>query len=81
MLPLAVHPTINNRVIVFDLDGDEDALLSRLAGIEAQSEHPIAAAIRRAWPDVLAKIFALGTTDDVAGVWVGGEHLSQTSVG
>lgn len=31
--------------------------------------------------DVLAKIFALGTTDDVAGVWVGGEHLSQTSVG
>lgn len=29
-------------------DGDEDGLLSRLAGIEAQSEHPIAAAIRRA---------------------------------
>ncbi|MBC9955657.1 guanine deaminase [Yimella sp. cx-51] len=25
--------------------------------------------------DVLAKIFALGTTDDVAGVWVGGERL------
>jgi len=27
VLPLAVHPHINNRVIVFDLDGDIDALL------------------------------------------------------
>ena len=30
------------------LDGDEDSLLALLAGIEAQSEHHIAAAIRRA---------------------------------
>jgi Cd2+/Zn2+-exporting ATPase len=30
------------------LDGDEDGFLALLAGIEAQSEHPIAAALRRA---------------------------------
>lgn len=30
------------------LDGDEDRFLALLAGIEAQSEHPIAAALRRA---------------------------------
>ena len=29
VLPLAVHPHINNRVIVFDLDGDVDALLEQ----------------------------------------------------
>ncbi|WMJ69718.1 exodeoxyribonuclease I [Stenotrophomonas sp. 24(2023)] len=28
VLPLSVHPTINNRVIVFDLDGDIDDLLA-----------------------------------------------------
>lgn len=28
------------------LDGDEDALLARIAGLQAQSEHPIAGAIR-----------------------------------
>lgn len=33
---------------VLPLQGDEDALLSLAAGIESQSEHPIAAAIRRA---------------------------------
>jgi len=32
VLPLAVHPTISNRVIVFDLDGDETALLEQDAG-------------------------------------------------
>lgn len=29
VLPLAVHPDISNRVIVFDLDGDVDALLEQ----------------------------------------------------
>jgi len=33
---------------VLPLQGDEDALLALAAGIESQSEHPIAAAIRRA---------------------------------
>lgn len=33
---------------VLPLKGDEDALLALAAGIESQSEHPIAAAIRRA---------------------------------
>ena len=32
VLPLAVHPTVSNRVIVFDLDGDADALLDQTAG-------------------------------------------------
>ena len=32
VLPLAAHPSISNRVIVFDLDGDEDALLEQDAG-------------------------------------------------
>ncbi|KAF1697700.1 exodeoxyribonuclease I [Pseudoxanthomonas koreensis] len=32
VLPLAVHPSIPNRVIVFDLDGDPDALLEQDAG-------------------------------------------------
>lgn len=33
---------------ILPLQGDEDALLALAAGIESQSEHPIAAAIRRA---------------------------------
>ncbi len=33
---------------ILALQGDEDALLALAAGLEAQSEHPIAAAIRRA---------------------------------
>ena len=33
---------------ILSLQGDEDALLAFAAGIESQSEHPIAAAIRRA---------------------------------
>ena len=36
VLPLAVHPTINNRVIVFDLDGDIDDLLALPAEVIAQ---------------------------------------------
>ena len=32
VLPLATHPSISNRVIVFDLDGDVDALLEQDAG-------------------------------------------------
>ena len=32
VLPLAMHPSISNRVIVFDLDGDVDALLEQDAG-------------------------------------------------
>jgi exodeoxyribonuclease-1 len=32
VLPLAAHPSISNRVIVFDLDGDEAALLEQDAG-------------------------------------------------
>ena len=32
VLPLAAHPAINNRVIVFDLEGDVDALLEQDAG-------------------------------------------------
>ncbi len=32
---------------IVTLEGDEDAFLARLAGLQAQSEHPIAAAIRR----------------------------------
>ncbi len=32
VLPLAVHPSISNRVIVFDLDGDVDALLEQDPG-------------------------------------------------
>ncbi len=32
VLPLATHPSISNRVIVFDLDGDMDALLEQDAG-------------------------------------------------
>lgn len=33
---------------IIPLDGDEDLFLSRIAGLEAHSEHPIADAIRRA---------------------------------
>src|SRR5690606_10214708 len=29
VVPLAVHPSISNRVIVFDLDGDVDALFAQ----------------------------------------------------
>ena len=32
VLPLAVHPSISNRVVVFDLDGDVDALLEQTPG-------------------------------------------------
>ena len=36
VLPLAVHPTINNRVIVFDLEGEIDDLLELPAELIAQ---------------------------------------------
>lgn len=36
VLPLAVHPTINNRVIVFDLEGEIDDLLELPAEVIAQ---------------------------------------------
>lgn len=36
VLPLAVHPHINNRVIVFDLDGDVDTLLDLPAEVIAE---------------------------------------------
>ncbi|AKC87874.1 exodeoxyribonuclease I [Pseudoxanthomonas suwonensis] len=43
VLPLAVHPSISNRVIVFDLDGDADALLDQdAAGIADRLYTPAA---------------------------------------
>ncbi|WP_028918823.1 exodeoxyribonuclease I [Pseudoxanthomonas suwonensis] len=43
VLPLAVHPSISNRVIVFDLDGDVDALLEQdAAGIADRLYTPAA---------------------------------------
>ncbi|MFH7416646.1 exodeoxyribonuclease I, partial [Pseudomonas syringae pv. tagetis] len=36
VLPLAMHPTINNRVIVFDLEGEIDDLLELPADVIAQ---------------------------------------------
>jgi len=43
VLPLAVHPSIPNRVIVFDLDGDVDALLEQdAAGIADRLYTPAA---------------------------------------
>ncbi|WP_028917718.1 exodeoxyribonuclease I [Pseudoxanthomonas sp. J35] len=43
VLPLAVHPSVSNRVIVFDLDGDVDALLEQdAAGIADRLYTPAA---------------------------------------
>jgi len=43
VLPLAVHPSISNRVIVFDLEGEEDALLEQdAAGIADRLYTPAA---------------------------------------
>ncbi len=69
------------------LTGDEPALLSLLAGVEAQSEHPIAAAIRReatARGLVLAPILDVRSTpsegiigrDDLGEVWAGNPRLA-----
>ncbi|KAF1687776.1 exodeoxyribonuclease I [Pseudoxanthomonas broegbernensis] len=43
VLPLAAHPSISNRVIVFDLDGDVEALLEQdAAGIADRLYTPVA---------------------------------------
>lgn len=71
---------------VIALDGDEDGFLSLLAGIEAQSEHHIAAAIRREvaarglTPSTVVDVNALPSAgivgvDSVGTLWAGNARL------
>ncbi|MFC0339426.1 heavy metal translocating P-type ATPase [Paracoccus niistensis] len=73
------------RVLAFD--GDEDGFLSLLAGVEAQSEHHIAAAIRRAatargiTPAPVAETVnrpgkGIVGTDALGTVWAGNPYLA-----
>ncbi|NDR54935.1 heavy metal translocating P-type ATPase [Aliiruegeria sabulilitoris] len=68
--------------------GDETAFLARLAGLEAQSEHPIAEAIRRAAkerqvvPTEIREARAVPGEgivglDDIGVVWAGNERLAN----
>jgi Zn2+/Cd2+-exporting ATPase len=72
---------------VLPLQGDEDALLALAAGIESQSEHPIAAAIRRAAEargllvqpprDVISSPSeGIVGTDDSGQVWAGNPRMA-----
>ncbi len=72
---------------VLPLQGDEDALLALAAGIESQSEHPIAAAIRRAAVargllvqpprDVISSPSeGIVGTDDSGQVWAGNPRMA-----
>lgn len=72
---------------VLPLEGDEDALLALAAGIESQSEHPIAAAIRRAAEargllvqpprDVISSPSeGIVGTDDSGQVWAGNPRMA-----
>lgn len=72
---------------VLPLQGDEDALLALAAGIESQSEHPIAAAIRRAAEahgllvqpprDVTSSPSeGIAGTDDDGQVWAGNPRMA-----
>ncbi|WP_395539710.1 heavy metal translocating P-type ATPase [Neotabrizicola sp. sgz301269] len=69
------------------LDGDEDRFLTLLAGIEAQSEHPIAAALRRAVaarglrPALVREVKShpsegITGVDDQGALWAGNARLS-----
>jgi len=69
------------------LDGDEDRFLALLAGIEAQSEHPIAAALRRAVaarglvPAPVREVKShpsegITGTDDQGPLWAGNARLA-----
>ncbi|MBB1498120.1 heavy metal translocating P-type ATPase [Paracoccus sp. MC1862] len=70
------------------LDGDEGGLLSLLAGLEAQSEHHIAAAVRRAASDRGVKAAAIADvttragkgiigTDAAGTIWAGNPYLAE----
>ncbi len=71
---------------ILPLQGDEEALLALAAGIEAQSEHPIAAAIREAAerrglvPHTIRDVTASPSegivgTDDGGEVWAGNPRM------
>ena len=73
---------------IIALDGDEQRFLSLLAGLEAQSEHHVAAAIRREAaargiaPDPVADVSARPSAgivgaDALGPVWAGNPHLAE----